>query len=134
MRTTTYLNLLCCALLALSSCSTTNKVKSNENLIVGKWIVQSVNVDGESVPAALLGGTILFEFRHDGTASFTTPDGKTEKGRYTIKSGQIFDPDSPADEPVDIISLTRETLVLAMQEQGEQMEMTLTKSEPLVVR
>ncbi|MEO1515662.1 MAG: lipocalin family protein [Bacteroidota bacterium] len=116
------------ALLLFQSCKTAKTVQqlpSQKELIVGEWVVESVNVDGEQVPAALLGGDVKFLFNSDGTAHFTTPDGQTERGRYQVSGGKIFDPDSPADDPVDILLLNTSQLVISMVEQGERMEMTL---------
>ncbi|MEM9921143.1 MAG: lipocalin family protein [Bacteroidota bacterium] len=116
------------AALAFQSCKTIQKIPTQKELIVGEWLVESVNVGGELVPATLLGGDIRFSFKPDGTAHFTTPDGQTEKGRYQVREGKIFDPDSPADDPVDIVELSTSRLVISMIEEGEKMEMTLTQA------
>ncbi len=116
------------ALLAsqIMSCSVSQKLNKEQNeLILGKWVVESVDVGGETVAARELGGEILFEFNHDGTAFFTTPDGQTERGKFAIQSGKIFDPESPLDDPVDIVHLSRSQLVISMVEEGEMMKMTL---------
>ena len=128
MRNFRTLSLLAFAALFFSqmmSCATANKLHKQDKLILGKWVVESVDVGGETVPAKSLGGSILFQFNRDGTAFFTTPDGQIERGRYAIHSGQIYDPDSPLDAPVDIVNLTRDELIISMVEQGEQMKMTL---------
>lgn len=110
----------------LSSCSTAKRVTApTEDLLIGKWVVKSVNVGGEIVPASLLGREIAFEFNPDGTAKFTTPSGEMENGQYTVKQGKIYDPSSPKEDPVDIITLSEEELVLGMVEEGERLEMTL---------
>ncbi len=119
--------------LGFFSCSTIKKIPTQNELIIGKWVVKSVNIGGEVVSASLLGGEIAFEFNTDGTAFFTTPDGQTENGRYAVREGRIVDPDSPYDEPVDIVSLSKERLVIAMTEEGEKLEMTLVP-EPSNIR
>ncbi|MEM1321698.1 MAG: lipocalin family protein [Bacteroidota bacterium] len=112
-------------ILGLFSCSTVKKIPTQNELIIGRWVVQSVNLGGQVVPASLLGGEIAFEFKSDGTAFFTTPDGQTENGRYAIQESKIVDPDSPYDEPVDIVSLSKQQLVISMMEEGELLKMTL---------
>ena len=98
-------------------------------MIIGKWVVQSVNVGGEIVPASLLGREIAFEFKSDGTTTFTTPSGTSEDGLYAVRQGKIYDLESPAEIPVDILELTREMLVISMIEEGERLEMTLVSSD-----
>lgn len=115
-------------ILLFSACSTSKKAVTQDKMIIGDWVVESVNVGGEIVPATLLGGEVKFAFHPDGTAAYSTPDGRTEYGRYSIIQGKIIDPDSPSEVPVDIVSLSREKLVISMIEQGERMEMTLASS------
>ena len=115
--------------LLLTSCSTAKKSYAPEHMIIGKWVVQSVNVGGEIVPASLLGREIAFEFKSDGTTTFTTPSGTSEDGLYAVRQGKIYDLESPAEIPVDILELTREMLVISMIEEGERLEMTLVSSD-----
>ena len=116
------------AVVLLTSCSTAKKFHTPENLIIGKWVVQSVNVGGEIVPASLLGREIAFEFKSDGTTTFTTPSGTSEDGLYAVRQGKIYDLESPTEVPVDILELTREMLIISMIEEGERLEMTLVSN------
>jgi len=115
-------------ILLLTSCSTAKQSFTPEHMIIGKWVVQSVNVGGEIVPASLLGREIAFEFKSDGTTTFTTPSGTSEDGLYAVRKGKIYDLESPTEVPVDILELTRELLVISMIEEGERLEMTLVST------
>ncbi len=106
------------------SCSTSQKIASQQDLIIGKWVLESASFDGQVINAELLGGKISFEFTKDGFATFETSEGSVERGRYEIQSNQLIDPDNPEEHPADIISLTKEQFIMSMEEEGETVLMT----------
>ncbi len=110
-----------------NACSATKGLSGQKKLIIGTWALESASVNGTTIPAAMLGGKVVFIFTKDGTATFTTPDGKSETGRYELKDSKIIDPDSPNDIPVDIISLDKKKLELRMLENGDPILMTMMK-------
>ena len=107
------------------SCTSTKNLVTNsqEDLIVGKWVLHSASFNGQEIPGKVL-GNISFEFSKEGIATFVTPEGTVEKGRYEIKANQLIDPDSPEEIPADIVSLTKDQFVMAMTDEGEQVTMT----------
>lgn len=105
------------------SCSVSQKALSQEELIIGKWVLESASFEGKVVKAEVLGGKISFEFTKEGFATFQTSEGQLERGRYQIQSNKLFDPDSPEETPADIVSLTREHLIMAMEESGDRVTM-----------
>ena len=111
--------------ISLSSCLSYKSFRTQQDKIIGTWILQSMDVDGETIPAAFLGGKLMFEFGDDGIAHFTSPDGKKESGQYEVKQSRIIDPSSPYDEPLKIISLKSDKLVLSMIDAGEKIIITL---------
>lgn len=106
------------------SCSTSQKMISRQDLIVGKWVLESASFDGQVINAELLGGKISFEFTKEGFAIFETSEGQIERGRYQIQSNKLIDPDNPEELPADIVSLTKEHFVMSMEEEGETVVMT----------
>ncbi len=106
------------------SCSSTQKMLSPEDLIIGKWVLESASFDGQVIKAEILGGRISFEFTKDGLATFQTSEGQVERGRYQIQSNKLFDPDNPNDNPADIVSLTKDHFIMSMEEGGETVTMT----------
>lgn len=106
----------------LFSCQTLHEVPQQEDLIVGTWILKSASMNGQEIPADKMGGKISFVFTEDGVAVFTTPEGATEKGRYSIKENQLIDPDSPGN-PAEIITLTKDQFVMAMDGKDEKVVM-----------
>lgn len=112
---------------ALSACSATKGLSGQKKLIVGTWALESASVNGTTIPATMLGGKVVFIFTKDGKATFTTPDGQSETGRYQIKGNKILDPDSPDDDPVDIISLDKKKLELKMIENGDPIIMIMVR-------
>ncbi len=106
------------------ACSTSQKMLSHEDLIIGKWILESASFDGQVIKADVLGGSISFEFTKEGFATFQTSEGQVERGRYQIQSNKLFDPDSPLEIPADIVSLTKEHFIMSMEESGETVTMT----------
>ena len=111
------------SLLQFFSCSTSQKMTSHEDLIIGKWVLESASFDGQVIKAEVLGGQISFEFTKEGFATFKTSEGQVERGRYQIQSNKLFDPDSPNEVPADIVSLTKEHFIMSMQEEGETVTM-----------
>lgn len=111
--------------MCLSSCLSYKTFSTQGDKIIGTWVLQSMDVDGENIPAAFLGGKLMFEFGDDGIAHFTSPNGKTESGQYKVKQSRIIDPSSPYDEPLKIISLKPDKLVLSMIDAGEEIIITL---------
>ena len=109
----------------LFSCTSTQKLAGNsqEKLIIGKWVLSSASYNGQEIPGKIL-GDISFEFSKEGIATFVTPEGTVERGRYQIKSNQLIDPDSPEEVPADIVSLTKKEFVMAMTDEGERVTMT----------
>ena len=107
------------------SCASTQNLGSQgqEYLIIGKWVLQSASFNGQEVPGKVL-GNISFEFSKEGIATFKTPEGSIERGRYEIKANQLIDPDSPEETPADIVSLTKNRFVMAMTDEGERVTMT----------
>jgi hypothetical protein len=97
---------------------------SPEDLIIGKWVLESASFDGQVIKAEILGGRISFEFTKDGLATFQTSEGQVERGRYQIQSNKLFDPDNPNDNPADIVSLTKDHFIMSMEEGGETVTMT----------
>ena len=136
--TTTFLSLLL-SLILFSAChsnfsamgnTANNKSKSNsKKLIIGEWVVESINVGQQVVPANSLGREIHFSFQSDGTTTFTGPSGVTERGRYRVENSKIYDPENPGESPVEIVSINSSQLVIAMVEDGEEMKMTLVPRE-----
>ena len=59
-------------------------------MIIGHWVVESINIGQQIVPAVTLGREIRFSFLPDGTTTFTGPSGLTEQGRYQIKNSKII--------------------------------------------
>ena len=114
--------LLCLSVFLLSACGGLKTLPPGEELIVGTWVLQSASYNGMEISAEKMGGEILFTFSKDGTATFITPEGETEEGRYTIESNQLIDPDSP-ENPAEIITLNRKKFVMAMEERGEKVVM-----------
>lgn len=110
-------------LLQFFSCSTSQKLTTHEDLIIGKWVLESASFDGQVIKAELLGGKISFEFTKEGIATFQTSEGQIERGRYQIQSNKLFDPDNLGEIPADIVSLTREQFILSMEEEGETVTM-----------
>lgn len=96
----------------------------HEDLIVGKWVLESASFEGIVIKAEVLGGRIAFEFTKDGTATFQSSEGQVEKGRYQIQANQLINPDTPGQVPADIVSLTKEHFVMSMEEEGETVTMT----------
>ena len=117
------------AISVLFSCATTQesvtqKTASQEDLIVGKWVLESASFDGQVIQAEVLGGRISFEFTREGIATFETSEGQIESGRYEIKSNKLIDPDNPIENPAAIVLLTKEQFVMEMEEEGEIVTMT----------
>ena len=108
----------------LFSCSTTQKIATQEDLIIGKWVLESASFEGQVIQAEVLGGNISFEFTKEGFATFETSEGQVERGRYQIQSNKLIDPDNPADNPAAIVSLTKEHFVMSIKESGEIVTMT----------
>lgn len=106
------------------SCSSTQQAQSQEDLIIGKWVLESASFEGQVIEANLLGGKISFEFTKEGFATFETSEGQIERGRYEIQSNHLVDPDNPADNPAAIVSLTKEHFIMALIEEGETVTMT----------
>jgi hypothetical protein len=106
------------------SCSTSKKITSQEDLIIGKWVLESASFEGQVIQAEVLGGKISFEFTREGFATFETSEGQIERGRYQIQSNQLIDPDNPAENPAAIVSLTKEQFVMSIEESGEIVTMT----------
>lgn len=106
------------------ACSTSQKTLSQEDLIIGKWVLESASFEGQVIQAEVLGGKISFEFTREGIATFETSEGQVERGRYQIQSNQLIDPDNPAEKPADIVSLTKSQFVMSMVEEGETVVMT----------
>jgi len=113
----------------LSACSATKGLSTSKQkrLIVGTWALESASVNGTSIPADMLGGKVVFIFTKNGKATFSTPDGKSETGRYELKDNKIHDPDSPDDEPLEIISLSKKKLELRMIENGDPILMVMMR-------
>ena len=112
------------SLLQIIACSSSKSISGQQDLIIGKWVLESASFNGQVIDAGLLGGMISFEFDKHGIATFTTPEGHIESGRYEVKSNLLIDPDSPNEPPVDILKLTREQFVMSMKEEGEIVVMT----------
>jgi len=106
------------------ACSTSQKILSHEDLIVGKWVLESASFDGQVIKAEVLGGSISFEFTKEGIATFQTSEGQVERGRYQIQSNKLINPDSPGEIPADIVSLTKDHFIMSMEESGEIVTMT----------
>ncbi len=106
------------------ACSTTQNMSSQKDLIIGKWVLESASFEGKVIKAEVFGGKISFEFTKEGFATFETPEGQVERGRYQIQSNKLFDPDNPAEKPADIVSLTKDQFVMSMVEEGETVTMT----------
>jgi len=106
------------------SCSTSQKALSQEDLIIGKWVLESASFEGQVIKADLLGGKISFEFTKEGFATFETSEGQIERGRYQIQSNHLIDPDNPSEVPAAIVSLTKQQFVMALVEEGETVTMT----------
>ena len=112
-------------LIFLSCIGSRNLPKLNEvKDLYGDWEVSAVELSGERILASELGGKVRFSFREDGSAEYSTPNGGTRSGIYEVRDGKIFDPEHPLEKPVDIISLNKTELKLAMEEGGERMVMT----------
>ncbi len=111
----------------LNACSSTKGLKGQQKLLVGTWTLESASVNGTEIPATMLGGKVVFIFTKDGKATFTTPDGKSETGRYELKDSKIIDPDSPNDIPVDIISIDKKKMEIKMMENGDPILMRMVK-------
>jgi hypothetical protein len=110
-------------LLQFFSCSSSQKLSSQENLIIGRWVLESASFDGQVIKAEVFGGEISFEFTKEGFATFKTSEGQIERGRYQIQANKLFDPDSPDEVPADIVSLTKEHFIMSMEEEGETVTM-----------
>ena len=110
-------------LLQFYSSSMAQKMSSQEDLIIGKWVLESASFEGKVIKAEVFGGKISFEFTKEGIATFETPEGQIERGRYEIQSNKLIDPDNPVDNPADIVSLTKEHFVMSMIEEGETVTM-----------
>ena len=106
------------------SCSTTQKMINQDDLIVGKWVLESASFDGQVINAELLGGKISFEFTKEGVATFETSEWQIERGRYQIQSNHLIDPDNPEELPAEIVTLTKEQFIMSMEEEGERVVMT----------
>ena len=106
------------------SCSTPQKTLSQEDLIIGKWVLESASFEGQVIKAEVLGGKISFEFTREGFATFKTSEGQVERGRYQIQANHLIDPDNPSEVPAAIVSLTKQQFVMAMVEEGETVTMT----------
>ena len=108
------------------SCSAPQQVQtqSQEDLIIGKWVLESASFEGQVIQAEVLGGKISFEFTKDGIATFETSEGQIERGRYEIQANHLIDPDNPSEVPAAIVSLTKQQFVMAMVEEGETVTMT----------
>jgi len=123
-----YTILTCISLIfTLSACSATKGLSKQKKLIVGSWALESASVNGTTIPARMLGGNVVFIFTKDGQATFTTPDGKSETGRYELKDNKIIDPDARDGDPVDIISLDKKKMELRMVENGDPILMMMVR-------
>ncbi len=103
-------------LVVLNACSSTKKVVSSSDPLVGIWLLDSATVNGTTIPATMLGGDVTITFKANGKADFVTPDGKSETINYESKDGKIYNLDMPEETPIDIISLEASNLVLRMVE------------------
>lgn len=92
--------------------------------IVGKWILKSASFNKEAVPAELVASWVSFEFGQDGKVLLKYADGKTESGDYLVRENKLIDPNAPEFLNADIISLSDESLILAMDEDTNRIVMT----------
>lgn len=121
--------MLCLTLMTAVSCSTTKKMTSQADQIIGKWVVDIMKIGEMEIPASVLEGQITLEFREDQTATFSAPDEGSETTRYEVRDSKIFDLDSPDDPPLEIVSLNQEEMVLAIEEAEGRIEMYLKRAK-----
>ena len=128
---------ICLCLIFFFTCSSSKRLSqdSPKNMIVGHWVVESINFGPKVVSANSLGREISFSFLSDGTTTFTGPSGLTEHGRYQVEDSKIYDPANPLELPVEIVSIDDTQLVISMIENGEEMKMTLVpRRESVAIR
>lgn len=128
----TFYPFLLCLGLMIGACTTTKsftKLNKQTDLIVGNWLLESAEINGNDIPAAMLGGEVFFLFESNGSATFSTPDGTTEIGKYVKRKNMIYDPEAPDDDPVEIVSLDKEKMTLKMKEEGKPIIMNLIRQK-----
>lgn len=125
MKITTQLLLLSGAMLFFSLSSLqAQQVQYSKDQIIGKWILKSASYNEQNVFFKEPDSKVSFEFRADGKVTFITSDGKAAEGMFLVKENKLIDPKIPESPSADIISLTENGLVLAIEEEYDKVLMT----------
>ena len=106
------------------SCLKAQDVHYSKDQIVGKWVLKTASFNGQSVPLADVTSRISFEFALNGKVTYLNFDGKLENGRFLLKENKLIDPNVAEYLHADIISLTKDGLVLEMKEDKNKIIMT----------
>jgi hypothetical protein len=95
-----------------------------EEQIIGKWVLKSAIYNREALTLVNEPNWISFEFVKDGEVILKYADGRVETGKFLINDNKLIDPNAPECLNADIISLSKEGLILAMEEDKNRVVMT----------
>ncbi len=96
----------------------------SQDLIIGKWILKSALFNGTKIAFGATDQDISFEFLIDGKVVFISSEGEIERGNFVIKENKLIDPDVPEYPNADILSLTKNALVLLIKKEEDRVKMT----------
>lgn len=104
-------------------------IQYSKDQLIGKWILKSASFNGDEVSLQDCKNCISFEFFRDGQVTLITSDGSKERGDFLLRGNKIIDPGVPEYLNVDILRLTKNDLVLEMQEEVHKVLMTFELAE-----
>ncbi len=111
--------------LALVSCNNWKEKKLH-----GKWKAASVTEDGMPLPTDI--STLAFEFYPGGLYQYTGNLNYREAGIFSVKSDFLYTLDTineaSSEKMVKILSLSKDSMTLKMNEEGHERLMKLAKS------
>ncbi len=117
--------LLCGAVFFLSlNAIQAQNIQYSQDQIIGKWILKSASYNGTYVSLENSVSPISFEFSLDGKVKYIALDGKMQESIFQLKENQIIDPKVPEYANADILELTKNAMVLKMQEEYNKVLMT----------
>jgi hypothetical protein len=95
-----------------------------EEQIIGKWVLKSAIYNREALSLVNEPNWLSFEFEKDGKVILKYADGRMEIGKFLIDENKLIDPNAPECLNADIVSLSKEGLILAMEEDKNRVVMT----------
>ncbi len=111
------------------SCLKAQDVQYSGDQIIGKWILKSAIYNGKSISLADVTNHISFEFTSNGGVTFSNFNGKVENGAFLVKENKLIDPKVPESLSADIVSLSKNRLILSMNEDRNEVLMMFELQE-----